>query len=78
MAGSAGILVEPAAATPLAGLEKAMSIGKIREDEQVVLIHTGHGLKDIGAVQNASAWNEPVYISPQISEVNKALSSDII
>ncbi len=74
----AGILVEPAAATPLAGLDKAMSIGKIREDEQVVLIHTGHGLKDIDAVQNASIWNEPIYVSPQISDVNKAISSGFL
>jgi len=70
----AGILVEPAAAAPLAGLKKAMEIGKIAADEQIVLVHTGHGLKDIGAVQNAAVWNESIHLPPDISEVNKALN----
>lgn len=41
-----GILVEPASATPLAGLRKLVRSGEVSADEEVVVVTTGHGLKD--------------------------------
>ncbi|BAN90900.1 threonine synthase [Aeropyrum camini SY1 = JCM 12091] len=46
-----GMLVEPASATSLAGLIRLRSEGVIRDGRRVVLILTGHGLKDPKALE---------------------------
>lgn len=45
-----GVFVEPAAAAAWAGTKEAVRKGVIQTDERVVVIATGSGLKDIGAV----------------------------
>jgi len=52
----AGFFVEPAAATSLAAARKLRAAGKIGEEDSVVLMLTGSGLKDMSAFsrQNAS------------------------
>ena len=47
-----GVFAEPAGAAPLAGLKKAVAQGLIDKKDSVVLLVTGHGLKDVGAVLN--------------------------
>ncbi len=47
----AGLFAEPAGAAALAGLLRALETGAVRRDERVVLMVTGHGLKDPGAAQ---------------------------
>ncbi|MCK4305905.1 MAG: threonine synthase [Candidatus Eisenbacteria sp.] len=74
LASKAGILVEPAAAAPLAGLKEALAKGQIESDAEVVLLHTGHGLKDIDALQKASAGNRPLSVKPDLEEVAEALT----
>ena len=44
--GQEGIGCEPASAVTLAGLKKLVRQGKVRRDESVVLLLTGHTLKD--------------------------------
>jgi threonine synthase len=44
--GRDGIGCEPASATTVAGIRKLVSAGKIRADESVVAVLTGHVLKD--------------------------------
>jgi threonine synthase len=44
--GAEGIGCEPASAVTLAGLKKLVALGKITPEERVVLILTGHTLKD--------------------------------
>ncbi|WP_433969933.1 pyridoxal-phosphate dependent enzyme [Tunturiibacter gelidiferens] len=44
--GAEGVGCEPASAVTLAGLKKLVSQGKISTEERVVLILTGHTLKD--------------------------------
>ncbi len=46
LARSEGIFAEPAAASAVSGLAKAMSEGIVRKDDRVVCIVTGAGLKD--------------------------------
>lgn len=46
-----GIFAEPAASAPLAGLNKLENNGRIAKDDQIVLLVTGHGLKDIEAAK---------------------------
>ncbi len=51
-----GIFAEPSAAAALAGLEKSLADGTIETSERVVLLITGHGLKDVAT---ASTLVEP-------------------
>ncbi len=46
-----GLLFEPTAAAPLAGARKLSSQGVIRPEDHIVLMGTGHGLKDPVAMQ---------------------------
>jgi threonine synthase len=46
LARSEGLFVEPASASSIAGLKKLVEAEKIDEDEVVVCVTTGHGLKD--------------------------------
>lgn len=45
-----GIFAEPAGATALAGLKKALVEGLLEPDAEIVALVTGHGLKDPGAI----------------------------
>jgi threonine synthase len=74
LARRAGILVEPASAAAVAGMIPALERGLIDERDEVVLVLTGHGLKDIGSVRRASAGNEPIRIRPEIGAVERALA----
>ncbi len=56
----AGIGVEPASATTLAGIRKLRAEGVIGTDEQVVALTTGHLLKDPEAAAAAGSDPEPV------------------
>ncbi|HUN64643.1 MAG TPA: threonine synthase [Bacteroidota bacterium] len=49
LAQSEGIFAEPAAAAVVAGVRKIAAAGALHPSEQVVLLITGHGLKDIDA-----------------------------
>ncbi|MCU0606713.1 MAG: pyridoxal-phosphate dependent enzyme, partial [Candidatus Edwardsbacteria bacterium] len=49
MARTAGVFAEPAAAAAAAGLAKAATSGKLKRNGRIVLLVTGHGLKDIDA-----------------------------
>ena len=42
-----GIFVEPSAATPIAAIKQLLASGRLRPDERVVAVTTGHGLKDV-------------------------------
>ncbi len=49
LASLTGVFAEPAAATALAGLEKAIRLGILSRENSVVLMVTGSGLKDVAA-----------------------------
>jgi threonine synthase len=58
LASKEGIFVEPASASSLAGLIKLRD--KIEDDESVVLITTGHGLKDPNIILENFRLPEPI------------------
>jgi threonine synthase len=67
LARGAGVFAEPAGAAPYAGLAKAVSLGLVSEDEKVVLIVSGNGLKDVAsAIRSVS---EPISIEPTLTAV---------
>jgi threonine synthase len=49
LATAEGIFVEPAAATTLAAAQALAADGRIRAEDRVMCLLTGHGLKDLGA-----------------------------
>jgi len=59
LARTTGVFAEPAAAAALAGLRK-IEIARVKPEDSVVLLITGHGLKDIEATQPGLDFPEPV------------------
>jgi len=51
LARKTGVFAEPSAAATLSGLLGAIDNGWIEQNETVVLLISGHGLKDINAVR---------------------------
>ena len=67
-----GVFVEPACATPLAGLIKCVKAGLIPEGSLVTATMTGHGLKDPDtAVKTAGV--EPITVAADTAAVMKAI-----
>ena len=64
-----GIWVEPASAAGLAGLIKEANSGLVLDAKQVVIVCTGHGLKDPDIVDLA----EPAKVKPLYADVVKLL-----
>jgi len=67
MARASGVFPEPAAAAPWAGVKKMICNEKIVEDELVVCIVSGSGLKDIDNCQAVAG--QPCFIEPSIKAV---------
>ena len=67
--GSMGIFAEPAGATSYAGLVKAVKQGMIDPNDKVLVINTGSGLKDVGAVMQAV--EKPTVIDPTMEALKK-------
>ncbi len=57
LAQQTGIFAEPAAAATLAGAKKALEEGALQREEEIVLLITGNGLKDVPAAQRASEFS---------------------
>jgi threonine synthase len=66
-----GLFAEPSAAAALAGLEKLLDEGKADRREQIVLLITGHGLKDVDAVMKRIFVPDPV--EPVLDEAMKVV-----
>ena len=67
LAQHSGIFAEPAAAASLAGLRKALAEGLVGKEERVVLLVTGHGLKDTSAPSRVLPRVDP--IEPRLDAV---------
>ena len=62
-----GVFGEPAGVTSFAGLKKLVELGKINEDETVVIVVSGSGLKDVKSAQRAVS--RPELVKPDINEL---------
>jgi len=69
--GPQGIFAEPAGATSYAGLIKAVGQGLLSEEDPILVLNTGAGLKDVGAAMLAVSM-APV-IEPTLEAVKKVL-----
>jgi threonine synthase len=71
LARTSGVLAEPAAAAAVAGLKAALAMGLVDGDERIVLLITGHGLKDLSAASRIVA--RPEAIEPRLEAVAERL-----
>jgi threonine synthase len=69
--GQVGVFVEPAAAAAYAGYLQALERGQIGNEEPVLVLSTGSGLKDIDSVQRVVP--EAPVIEPTVEAVKRAL-----
>jgi threonine synthase len=72
LARTTGIFAEPAAAATVAGARKLKDHNAVSSTEQVVLLITGHGLKDVDAAQQSLRLPAPV--DPEIEEVRRFIA----
>ena len=73
LAQSTGIFAEPAAAAAYAGAKVAVQSNLIHADEQVVLITTGNGLKDVRRAQEAVSGG--LRIPPDADVIRRMMGS---
>ena len=71
LAQGCGVFAEPAAAAAYAGLVKAVEQGVVGDKEQVVVLATGSGLKDIATAMKSVG--EPTVVAPDLADVRRAL-----
>ncbi|NOX60143.1 MAG: threonine synthase [Planctomycetes bacterium] len=69
----AGIFAEPAAATAVAGVAKAVRDGILNSKSSVVAYISGNGLKDVPAAISASG--SPIDIMPELEAVTRVVES---
>ncbi len=72
LAQGCGVFAEPAAAAAYAGLVKAVERGLVGAEEQVVVLATGSGLKDVASVMKATG--QPLIVAPRLEDVQRALA----
>ncbi len=60
LGGLCGVFAEPAAAAAAAGVEQALATGIIDRDEEICLVSTGSGLKDIDRVRESVNGAPPI------------------
>lgn len=73
LAAKAGVFAEPAASASLAGLLKLVAGRMIGKRENVVILITGHGLKDIDTAIGNVAFDSEV-IKPHIDSVERKIA----
>ena len=73
LAQGCGVFAEPAAAAAYAGLLAAHEQGLLQPDDQIVILATGSGLKDVASAMRATP-QPPAVIEPHIAHVEQALS----
>lgn len=73
LAQKGGVLAEPAASAVCAGMHEAHKAGQLQSDWRVLLLVTGHGLKDIGAMQKSVG--PPPSIAPSMEALESFLDN---
>jgi len=74
IARGAGVFAEPAGAASFAGLEKMREEGLVADDETIVCLVTGNGLKDVRSAVKAAG--EAVSIEPSLESLKKNLNKE--
>lgn len=76
LARASGVFAEPAAAAAYAGAIAARQAGHLSATDNVLLLITGNGLKDVRGAMQSIAGYQALQIQPNLSAVEAALSSN--
>jgi threonine synthase len=76
VARGSNVFAEPAAAATYAGLKKAVAEGRVKENESVVLLISGNGLKDVSSAMKSAG--SPFIIRPELGELKKLVAENKI
>ena len=76
LARETSVFGEPSGVVPFAALKKAIGEGKIKEDEKIVVLVSGNGLKDINSAMKSVG--QPHKIKPDLIELDKIVSRDFV
>ena len=76
LARETSVFGEPSGVVPFAALKKAIDENKVGEDEKMVVLVSGNGLKDINSAMKSVG--QPLKIKPDVSELDKIVSSDFV
>lgn len=76
LAGKSGIFAEPAGAASYAGLKKSIENNIVSQDESVVILVTGNGLKDTASAMKSTELyeNRAYHVEPEIGPVKKIVA----
>jgi threonine synthase len=76
LARGSGVFAEPAGATAYAGLIKAVATGLVTAAEEVVVLSTGSGLKDVASAMKAvaAAGTRPMVVDPTLDALKEGLA----
>ena len=73
LARGCAVFAEPAAAAAYAGLAKALDLEVVANDERIVVLSTGSGLKDVASVMKAVKKQPPI-VEPKLAHVEEVLN----
>jgi threonine synthase len=75
LARGSGVFAEPAGAAAYAGLIEAVNRGLVSSTDEVVVLSTGSGLKDIAGAMKAvaAAGTSPMYVDPSLESLKTAM-----
>ncbi|MGB6865371.1 MAG: threonine synthase, partial [Candidatus Aminicenantaceae bacterium] len=76
LARETSVFGEPSGVVPFAALKKAIGENKIGEDEKIVVLVSGNGLKDIDSAMKSVG--HPFKIKPDLVELDKIVSRDFV
>ncbi len=66
-----GLFIEPASAAPIAALKKLLTRGELKEDDVVVSVATGHGLKDPDII--GLHYEKPIEVEADLESIEGIL-----
>ncbi len=72
LARQSGVFAEPAGATALAGAWKMRQSGALKSSDRILIMVTGHGLKDIEGVMKAVS-QKPIVVDNDLAAVEQAV-----
>jgi len=76
LARGCAVFAEPAAAAAYAGLAKALDLEVVANDERIVVLSTGSGLKDVASVMKAVKKQPPI-VEPKLAHVEEVLNLEL-
>jgi threonine synthase len=76
LARGSGVFAEPAGAAAYAGLIEAVNHGLVTASDEVVVLSTGSGLKDVASAMKAvaAAGTTPMVVDPTLEALKQALN----